>query len=62
MQNKSIAQLAADLRLRTYSSVELTASLPGAHRPPRPGLNSFITVASERRWQPRARRPCDRLR
>lgn len=47
MQNKTIAQLAADLRLRTYSSVELTQHyLDRIERLDR-RLNSFVTVAAE---------------
>ncbi|NEX20473.1 Asp-tRNA(Asn)/Glu-tRNA(Gln) amidotransferase subunit GatA [Thiorhodococcus mannitoliphagus] len=45
MQNKSIAQLAADLRLRTYSSVELTKHYLDRIARLDPSLNSFITVA-----------------
>ena len=47
MQNKSIAQMAADLRLRTYSSVELTRHYLERIARLDPALNSFITVAAE---------------
>ncbi|BCU07935.1 Asp-tRNA(Asn)/Glu-tRNA(Gln) amidotransferase subunit GatA [Allochromatium tepidum] len=47
MQNKSIAQMAADLRLRTYSSVELTQHYLERIARLDPALNSFITVAAE---------------
>ncbi len=47
MQNKSIAQLAADLRLRTYSSVELTRHYLERIARLDPRLNSFISVAAE---------------
>jgi aspartyl-tRNA(Asn)/glutamyl-tRNA(Gln) amidotransferase subunit A len=47
MQNKSIAQMAADLRLRTYSSVELTRHYLDRIARLDPRLNSFISVASE---------------
>ncbi|MBK1724209.1 Asp-tRNA(Asn)/Glu-tRNA(Gln) amidotransferase subunit GatA [Thiocystis violacea] len=47
MQNKSIAQLAADLRLRTYSSVELTKHYLERIKRLDPALNSFITLAEE---------------
>ncbi|NCA70181.1 MAG: Asp-tRNA(Asn)/Glu-tRNA(Gln) amidotransferase subunit GatA [Sphingobacteriia bacterium] len=47
MQNKSIAQLAADLRLRTYSSVELTRHYLERIARLDPRLNSFISVASD---------------
>jgi aspartyl-tRNA(Asn)/glutamyl-tRNA(Gln) amidotransferase subunit A len=47
MQNKSIAQMAADLRLRTYSSVELTKHYLERIARLDPALNSFITVAAE---------------
>jgi aspartyl-tRNA(Asn)/glutamyl-tRNA(Gln) amidotransferase subunit A len=47
MQNKSIAQLAADLRLRRYSSVELTRHYLDRIARHDPRLNSFITVAGE---------------
>ena len=47
MQNKSIAQMAADLRLRTYSSVELTQHYLERIARLDPRLNSFITVAAE---------------
>ncbi|MTW20247.1 Asp-tRNA(Asn)/Glu-tRNA(Gln) amidotransferase subunit GatA [Allochromatium palmeri] len=47
MQNKSIAQMAADLRLRTYSSVELTRHYLERIERLDPHLNSFITVAAE---------------
>ncbi len=46
MQNKSIAQLAAELRLRTYSSVELTQHYLERIARLDPRLNSFITLAS----------------
>lgn len=46
MQNKSIAQLAAELRLRTYSSVELTQHYLDRIARLDPRLNSFITLAS----------------
>ena len=47
MQNKSIAQLAADLRLRRYSSVELTRHYLERIERHDPRLNTFITVAAE---------------
>jgi aspartyl-tRNA(Asn)/glutamyl-tRNA(Gln) amidotransferase subunit A len=47
MQNKSIAQMAADLRLRTYSSVELTKHYLERIQRLDPRLNSFVTVATE---------------
>ena len=47
MQNKSIAQLAADLRLRTYSSVELTQHYLERIARLDPTLNAFITVAAD---------------
>jgi aspartyl/glutamyl-tRNA(Asn/Gln) amidotransferase subunit A (EC 6.3.5.-) len=47
MQNKSIAQMAADLRLRTYSSVELTQHYLERIARLDPMLNAFITVATE---------------
>jgi aspartyl-tRNA(Asn)/glutamyl-tRNA(Gln) amidotransferase subunit A len=47
MQNKSIAQLAADLRLRIYSSVELTKHYLERIKRLDPLLNSFITVAAD---------------
>ncbi|MGQ9659577.1 MAG: Asp-tRNA(Asn)/Glu-tRNA(Gln) amidotransferase subunit GatA [Thermochromatium sp.] len=47
MQNKSIAQMAADLRLRTYSSVELTQHYLDRIARLNPVLNAFITVAAE---------------
>ncbi|MBK5966141.1 aspartyl/glutamyl-tRNA amidotransferase subunit A [Thiocystis minor] len=47
MQNKTIAQLAADLRLRTYSSVELTRHYLDRIERFDPRLNSFVTVAAE---------------
>jgi aspartyl-tRNA(Asn)/glutamyl-tRNA(Gln) amidotransferase subunit A len=47
MQNKSIAQMAADLRLRTYSSVELTQHYMERIERLDPRLNAFITVAAE---------------
>ncbi len=47
MQNKSIAQLAADLRLRRYSSVELTRHYLDRIERLDPRLNSFVTVAAE---------------
>jgi len=47
MQNKSIAQLAADLRLRTYSSVELTKHYLERIARLDPRLNSFVTVAAD---------------
>ena len=47
MQNKSIAQMAADLRLRTYSSVELTRHYLDRIARLDPRLNSFISIASE---------------
>ncbi len=47
MQNKTIAQLAADLRLRTYSSVELTRHYLERIGRLDPQLNSFITVAAD---------------
>ena len=47
MQNKSIAQMAADLRLRTYSSVELTKHYLDRIARLDPRLNSFITVAAD---------------
>ena len=47
MQNKSIAQLAADLRLRRYSSVELTRHYLDRIERHDPRLNSFVTVAAE---------------
>ncbi|MFB1490153.1 MULTISPECIES: Asp-tRNA(Asn)/Glu-tRNA(Gln) amidotransferase subunit GatA [unclassified Thiocapsa] len=47
MQNKSIAQMAAELRLRTYSSVELTRHYLERIARLDPRLNSFISVASE---------------
>jgi aspartyl-tRNA(Asn)/glutamyl-tRNA(Gln) amidotransferase subunit A len=47
MQNKSIAQMAADLRLRTYSSVELTQHYLERIARLDPALNAFITVAAE---------------
>ena len=47
MQNKSIAQLAADLRLRRYSSVELTRHYLDRIARLDPQLNSFVTVAAE---------------
>mgnify|MGYP001806091601 FL=1 len=47
MQNKSIAQMAADLRLRTYSSVELTKHYLERIERLDPRLNAFITVAAE---------------
>ncbi len=47
MENKSIAQLAADLRLRTYSSVELTRHYLERIERLDSRLNSFISVAGE---------------
>ncbi len=47
MQNKTIAQLAAELRLRHYSSVELTQHYLERIQRLDPQLNSFITVATE---------------
>jgi aspartyl-tRNA(Asn)/glutamyl-tRNA(Gln) amidotransferase subunit A len=47
MQNKTIAQLAAELRLRKYSSVELTQHYLERIKRLDPQLNSFITVAAE---------------
>jgi aspartyl-tRNA(Asn)/glutamyl-tRNA(Gln) amidotransferase subunit A len=47
MQNKTIAQLAAELRLRTYSSVELTRHYLERIARIDPRLNSFVTVAAE---------------
>ncbi|AFL75666.1 Asp-tRNA(Asn)/Glu-tRNA(Gln) amidotransferase subunit GatA [Thiocystis violascens] len=47
MQNKTIAQLAADLRLRAYSSVELTRHYLDRIARFDPRLNSFVTVAAE---------------
>ncbi|PQJ94899.1 Asp-tRNA(Asn)/Glu-tRNA(Gln) amidotransferase subunit GatA [Chromatium okenii] len=47
MQNKTIAQLAAELRLRKYSSVELTQHYLDRIQRLDPQLNSFITVAAE---------------
>uniref|UniRef100_UPI0035943135 amidase n=1 Tax=Thiocapsa sp. TaxID=2024551 RepID=UPI0035943135 len=47
MQNKSIAQMAAELRLRTYSSVELTRHYLERIARLDPLLNSFISVAGE---------------
>ena len=47
MQNKTIAQLAAELRLRKYSSVELTQHYLERIQRLDPQLNSFITVAAE---------------
>ncbi len=47
MQNKTIAQLAADLRLRLYSSVELTQHYLERIARLDPRLNSFITVTAE---------------
>ncbi|MFD2112352.1 Asp-tRNA(Asn)/Glu-tRNA(Gln) amidotransferase subunit GatA [Thiorhodococcus fuscus] len=47
MQNKSIAQLAADLRLRTYSSVELTKHYLERIERLDPRLNSYVTVAAD---------------
>ena len=47
MQNKSIAEMAADLRLRSYSSVELTRHYLERIARLDPGLNSFISVAAE---------------
>ena len=47
MQNKTIAQLAADLRLRTYSSVELTRHYLDRIERFDPRLNSFVTVAAD---------------
>ncbi|MCF1182378.1 Asp-tRNA(Asn)/Glu-tRNA(Gln) amidotransferase subunit GatA [Marichromatium gracile] len=47
MQNKSIAELAADLRLRKYSSTELTRHYLDRIARLDPQLNSFITVDAE---------------
>ncbi|EXJ17242.1 Asp-tRNA(Asn)/Glu-tRNA(Gln) amidotransferase subunit GatA [Imhoffiella purpurea] len=47
MQNKSIAQLAADLRLRTYSSVELTRHYLERIERLDPRLNAYVTVSAE---------------
>ncbi|NKN32632.1 Asp-tRNA(Asn)/Glu-tRNA(Gln) amidotransferase subunit GatA [Marichromatium bheemlicum] len=47
MQNKSIAELAADLRLRKYSSTELTRHYLDRIARLDPRLNSFITVDAE---------------
>lgn len=47
MQSKSIAELAADLRLRRYSSVELTRHYLERIERLDPRFNSFITVAAD---------------
>ncbi|MBK1694934.1 Asp-tRNA(Asn)/Glu-tRNA(Gln) amidotransferase GatCAB subunit A [Chromatium weissei] len=47
MQNKTIAQLAAELRLRKYSSVELTQHYLDRIQRLDSQLNSFITVAAD---------------
>ena len=47
MHDKSIAELAAGLRARTYSSVELTRHFLERIERLNPSLNAFITVAAE---------------
>src|SRR5512142_2963935 len=48
MHNKTIAELAAGLKAKAFSSEELTRAFLGRIEKLDPKLNSFITVTSER--------------